>query len=176
MKKLLWLSTLFFSMSVWAQTPPTTNPLLNAAGLGNQSTSAFPGNCATNQGYTFQGKELLLNSPFNSIAPQRVFLLHNTTSGVIMVNHQVSNPGASAGWMSEISPNQWSAIAMNQPNFSLVCMAYIPPRLGFINCTNALSICSFPASNQTLGTFWLAENQSLPKLLNTLAQRGVLKK
>lgn len=173
--KLIFIFALLLSTTIFAQTP-SANPLLNAAGLSNQSASAFPANCTTNQGYTFQGKELLLNSPFNATTPQRVFLLHNTTNGIVMINHQVSNPGASAGWGSEINPNQWSAIVVTQPTFSLVCMAYIPPRLGFINCTNALSICSLPATSQTLGTFWLAENQPLPKLLNTLIQRGALKK
>lgn len=167
------ISLLLFAGASFAQT--TNNALLNAAGMGGNgqvTTSSFPANCS-NQGFSIQGKEAILNTDTTPTATQRIYLIHNQSAALVMLNHQTTNPGASAGWLSKLNPNQWSAIAVDQKSFSLSCLAYLPPQVGYVNCANVISVCGYPAQNKG-GSFWVGENQSLQNILAVIQQRQVL--
>lgn len=129
----------------------------------------FPEGCS-NEGFTYEDKTIRFNS--DNSPTQRVYLISNQSARAIHLNHIKSDMGASAGWLSRIDKQQWSALAVNQPNFSLTCINYTPPNFGAISCQSIVSVCSYPATGNA-GTYWVTENKPLDELLKTMQQRGI---
>ena len=110
-----------------------------------------------NNNIMFKDKQVYLNSSMN----QHVYVLHNVTQGIVMINHVTQNPGASAGWMSQIGPGNWSAIAVDKANFSLACMLYSPPHIGLVDCQKVISVSDSNIAAHG-GTYWVFENKNKP--------------
>lgn len=121
------------------------------------------------EGVAFQNNQVI----FNADKPTpRIFLIQNTSGGKVLLNHMKADPGAGAGWASSIDKGKWSALVMAQSNFSMGCMLYSPPKFGLIDCKNVVSVCSIPTSVASSG-FWVAENDSLEKIVATAQSRGI---
>jgi hypothetical protein len=131
-------------------------------------------NQCNNEGFSFTSKELILNTD-NNAGVQRLFIIKNVGGYTVLVNHNTPNtPGAHAGWASKIDGGNASAIAINQPNFSLFCMGYKPPQFGVVNCQSVLSVCAYPPLKNGVGNFWVAENKSLEDVEKALVQRKIM--
>jgi hypothetical protein len=127
----------------------------------------------TGEGFSFSGKQLALNTG-NGPLIQRIFIIKNIAGYTVLVNNNDSNhPGGNAGWATKINGGASSAIAVNQRNLSLFCMAYNPPQFGVTTCQNVLSVCAFPPQKYGIGSFWIAENKSDAEIQNALVQRKV---
>jgi hypothetical protein len=135
----------------------------------------FPAGCEA-KGFAMQDKNLLLADgypPFH----QSLFLLLNLTAFDIVINHvDDSQAGASAGWFSKLKSNHWSAVAIDQADFSLNCLTLQPMSFAYVPCDKVLKICSFPDTEEsggTAGSYWVAENiSSLSDILGAIKARG----
>ena len=147
--------------------------LLTMGCSGGTSESDYPEGCLA-QGYEFKDNNLVLNK---SSSKQSLYLLHNISDKSYWLNHVMSeDPGASAGWGSELDTDNWSAIAMNKENFEMNCIASGSGEVKDLDCKEVVKICKFekPVFNsEDSGSFWVAENQPLTDLLDAIKSRGI---
>lgn len=129
-------------------------------------------------GIAAKGNTLILNAKHNPKQADWVYVLHNTTKQPVYINHPADHPGtASAGWGSRIDAKQWSALMLNRPAFALTCQnSILNNKHSVVACKKVLQVYRFKphhlAKNKQ-NSFWIGENQSLDKLLNTLHTRGI---
>lgn len=107
---------------------------------------------------------------------QQVYILTNISNTPLLLSHPQVDPGAGAGWASELKPGNWSAIAMNLEKFALSCQ---PNTAGaaFLDCAKVLNVCdmpeaSFPRIN--LGAYWVVEDQPMSTSMAEIKQVGIL--
>lgn len=126
-----------------------------------------------------KGNLLILNAEKNNTAQSDwVYILHNTSKKPVYINHPADHPGtASAGWGTRLNPHQWSALMLNRPAFAITCQNSLANNQhAIVSCKKVLQICRFKPlklSKNKQGSFWIGENQSLDKLLQTFKVRGV---
>ncbi len=132
--------------------------LLNACTTANL-------NCSK-ENFTFSDQQILLNTATSTNA---IFVLHNISSQSIWLNHETGH-SMSAGWASSISPNHWSALSVNKPNFNLTCeTASFKP----IACHEVLEICHLSQPPTSNISAWVAEDKSFDDIRSVvLAQAG----
>ena len=147
--------------------------LLTMGCSGSTSKSGYPEGCVV-QGDEFKDNNLVLNK---SSSKQSLYLLHNISDKSYWLNHVMSeDPGASAGWGSELDTDNWSAIAMNKENFEMNCITSGSGEVKDLDCKEVVKICKFekPVFNsEDSGSFWVAENQPLTDLLDAIKNRGI---
>jgi hypothetical protein len=148
--------------------------MLNGAVFGQTSSEppSDPNTPCSQEGFVFKNNQIYFNNDTN--AAHRIFLIHNITPTPVVLN-KLDNTGAmgSGGWTSRLDGNQWSALAMSQPNLNLSCESFNPPFYRLMDCKNGLSVCTYHAKNNT-GSFWIVENTSLLNVLKTLKQRNMI--
>ena len=84
----------------------------------SQAASEFPASC-TEGSFKVEGKTVILYpDPLNV---QALYLFHNASDNKIIINHPVEDPGASAGWASELDPGNWSAFTIAKGKFAITC-------------------------------------------------------
>lgn len=165
-----WIALLsLYGVTVFAQTaedtkpaqiiPPTENPAIT-------QTVTVPKNC-TNEGVNVQDKQFMFN---NDRATPRIFVLHNTSSGTVMLSHVQSITGAGV-LQSKLDPDKWAIVSVSDSNFSMACMLYKPPSIGYVDCASVVSVCSIPTEGP-MGGLWVAENNTLESVLNKAKSRG----
>jgi len=101
-----------------------------------------------------------------------VWLIKNIGQTSFWLNHPVKNPGASAGWGSEISPNRYSVLLLNKmpTGFILSCEQFESGKVIPLNCNKVLQVkllkvIAIP-KNFDNSSFWLAENLPYSKVRN----------
>ncbi len=148
--------------------------LIMSAGCQAQDKGpANPEGCI-NSGFKFSGKELILNN--GSGDALNLFLFHNTAEETVYINHEPKDPGASAGWSTELGAGNWTAISMSTPDFAFTCGKMVPGRFEEFTCSDALKVCKFsnPAFNEkSSGSYWVSENKPLDATLETIKSRGI---
>jgi hypothetical protein len=137
------------------------------------SATELPITCQ-NSNYKFQNDQLLLSTQTKT---QQLYLLHNRSTQTILINHQKIPAGASAGWMSELAPQHWSAITVNQKNFTLTCSPSQPGNTVNKSCQQLLTVCFVPNAvfpkNLQNSAFWITENQTAKKIIAAIKQRKI---
>ncbi|MEQ9619344.1 MAG: hypothetical protein RIG61_09245 [Deltaproteobacteria bacterium] len=136
------------------------------------SKYAFPEGCVRS-GFEFRENDLILNTG----SGQALYLFHNISEKDIWLNHPVGkDPGASAGWASNINPGSWSAFAVNKNGFALNCSKMNEDSVEGLSCEKVLSVCeiSNPVfKNDNQGSYWVAENKPLKAMLGEVKNRGI---
>ncbi|KTD18002.1 hypothetical protein [Legionella jordanis] len=129
--------------------------------------SAMPASCkpvaVTGESVTLSAKTPLL------------VLIHNLSKSDFWITHPVSEPSASAGWSSRLQAGHWSALALDKESFEISCIESKPGHEQQVPCAGAISVCTWTPENmpaQSSGTFWAAEDMTLPALTEHLGQRG----
>lgn len=127
-----------------------------------------------------KGRHLTFNIPADD---QLIVALHNQGSESITVDHVEPDPGASAGWASELSPNHWSLLMIannrrRQHPFIMECYRFDKHHnLKHLNCSHYINYqylhLKLPDKLSNGGSFWLTENKAPGKLVASLKQRGV---
>lgn len=140
------------------------------------SESDFPKGCAE-QGITYKESDIVLN--IGSESKQSLYLFHNISDKSFWLNHPIGkDPGASAGWASEIGAENWSALTISSgtDNFALNCSLIGDGGVKYINCMDVLKSCKVENAefaSENTGSYWVAENMPLQKLLDAIKNRGV---
>ncbi|MCC6713446.1 MAG: hypothetical protein IT344_08805 [Candidatus Dadabacteria bacterium] len=135
--------------------------------------NAPPGGCAAS-GFRQAGGRVILNPGAGD--KEGVFLLHNVSGAAFQVTHPVKNPGASAGWTSEIGPGRWSAFAAGSEDFALVCVKPEAGETKTLPCEGVLKVCELTDAQMPAdlsGSFWVSEDKELKALLEDVKSRGI---
>ena len=125
-------------------------------------------------GFRYEDGQVILNPGAGD--KEGLFLLHNVSGGAFQVTHPVKNPGASAGWASEISPGRWSAFAAGSEDFALICVKPEAGDMKKLPCEKVLKVCGLPnpkMPSNLSGSFWAAEDKELNALLEDVKSRGI---
>lgn len=148
--------------------------ILSAGCQAQDKGPAFPEGCSAD-GFKFSGKELILND--GSGDALNLFLFHNFSEETLYINHEPkNNPGASAGWSTELGAGNWSAIAMSDVNFWFTCGKMVPGKFELVSCSGELKVCKFtnPVFNkESSGSYWVSENKPLDAILETIKSHGI---
>ena len=110
-------------------------------------------------------------------AKPSLILLQNTSDTTISITHPINDPGASAGWTSELSSRHWSALYLSpeKSDFNLGCIESRPGHEQHVSCAEVLKVCILATDTQpenAAGAFWAVENIRKTELMAALAQRG----
>jgi hypothetical protein len=140
----------------------------------DKSTNDLPLHCFA-KAYRFVGDKLQLNVSGGKL-DQKLYLIKNTAASKIWLNHETERVSASAGWATELEPGNWTAIMLAKQPFDIVCVELKPGAEQHISCQATLSVCQmeyakFSAASK--GSYWVAENLSLEKLLDKITRRGI---
>lgn len=147
-----------------AVTPAERTGTLTPAGtLGGNS--AAPEGCVS-EGFLFQNGQLILGT--SRLSPQVYMVKNNSDYEQLLISHP-TNTAMSEHWESRLDQGQWSALAMNQPNFVINCFGRKPGVAGYVDCKGVLSVCSYPKATMGGGSHWASENQSLTDTISSLA-------
>lgn len=135
---------------------------------------AFPEDCV-NSGFDFRDNDLILNTESGS--GQSLYLFHNISEKDIWVNHPVTNdPGASAGWATNLNSGNWSAFAVNKDDFALNCSVMGQGEIQYLTCKEVLKACKFANPDfkkSDGGSYWVSENKTLDAALEEVKNRGI---
>jgi len=146
---------------------------------GEGSKSGFPETCME-EGIKFENNNLVLNE--GSSSKQSLYLFHNISDKSFWLNHPVTkDPGASAGWASNLSPGNWSALtidgtATDMENFEITCSIIGDGKVDYLDCKKVIETCRFkdPVFNsENTGSYWVAEDKPLNSLLEAIKARGI---
>ncbi|HEV2614529.1 MAG TPA: hypothetical protein VGV92_07450 [Gammaproteobacteria bacterium] len=171
MKYFLGIILFVYTLNVFAQAIKSAQDTVPAQIIKPTETEAtkavtVPQSC-TNKGFTVDNKQFIFNSDENPVP--RIYILHNISQGIVMLSHVKSVIGAGAQ-QSKLDQDKWAIVSVNDNNFSLGCMLYKPPNIGYVDCPSVVSVCSIPSPS--LGSFWIAENDTLANVLNKARGRG----
>jgi hypothetical protein len=106
----------------------------------------------------------------------QIYFFKNTSRQSVFIDHVKQNPGASAGWSSYLRPYHWSALVLNQKNFTVSCVMIQPGKVIPLNCSRTLFICSPQNIIPRLplkGNYWLVEDKPWNLFLRQLVKQGV---
>ncbi len=102
-----------------------------------------------------------------------VYLIHNTSSKSFWLNHLSKRP-MNAGWASSIAPDHWSAILVDQPNFTMNCSIISDPQKQTLNCADVAQVCLLATKPIERGNhYWVAEDQTKAAILPAIQKRGL---
>lgn len=158
--KLLFLAVISIFMSTVCQ--------------AENSTANFPEVC-TQEGFHYDGQNLI----FNKDSEQSLFVITPTMEKSLWLNHPIGkDPGASAGWASELAPRNWSALTLggSSEDFAITCYLIGADGIKYIDCSQSLMVCKITDASfksNDLGSFWVAENQPRQDLLEAIRSRGI---
>lgn len=138
--------------------------LLSSVAMGE---STLPEGC---QAIAVQGESVNIKTN-----KYKLVYIHNLAPTDLWITHPETNPGANAGWTTRLQTKNWSALAVDKGPFSLNCIESSPGHEQAIPCEGAIAVCQwkgvkFPKESQ--GTFWAAEDMSLPALSAAVGGRG----
>lgn len=139
---------------------------------GNENAD-FPDNCVET-GFDYKNGGVILNADSNS--SQSLYLLNNKSDSDYWVTHPVKDPGASAGWTSDINPGNWSAFTVNISGFELTCTKTGQSSMETLSCNKVLRVCriSNPVFKPDMsGNYWVSEDKPLQAVLDEIKGRGI---
>jgi hypothetical protein len=116
---------------------------------------------------------LILN---NDGPTQQVYILTNISNTPLLLSHPQTDPGAGAGWASDLKPGYWSAIAMNLEKFTLSCQPNVAGAAP-LDCAKVLNVCDMPEASfprLNLGAYWVVENQPMSTSMAEIKKVGIL--
>jgi hypothetical protein len=133
---------------------------------------SFPDSCKPD-GFQFRNNELVLNPG----SEQGLYLFYNDSANDVWLNHSVGkDPGASAGWASNLNTGNWSAFAINKDNFALTCSESEPGAVKELSCDKVLKVCKFAKpyfKPEETGSYWVSEDKPLTNVLGEIKSRGI---
>jgi hypothetical protein len=112
----------------------------------------------------------------NTKGKQQLILIYNKSKSQLWLTHTPKDPGASAGWTSSLDSGKWSALSMNDNDFSFKCVESRPGHEQTMPCSEMLTACNKVDaifSPKTKGNYWVAENKNINQLIYSINGRGI---
>lgn len=134
---------------------------------------SFPANC-DESGFEFRDSSIILNP--GAKPEQSLYLIINTSESDFWLSRPVKDPGASAGWTSNINPGNWSAFTVNMPDFELTCTKTGRGSLDNLPCKKVLKLCRItnPVFKPDMsGNYWVSEDKPLEAVTDEIRSRGI---
>lgn len=133
---------------------------------------SFPESCKP-EGFDFGNNDLVLKPGVQ----QGLYLFYNISENDVWLNHPVGkDPGASAGWASNLNTGNWSAFAINKDNFALTCSESEQGAVRELSCEKVLKVCKFKKPSfkpEETGSYWVSEDKPLSNVLADIKSRGI---
>lgn len=106
-----------------------------------------------------------------------VVMLHNLSNNDLWITHPAdTDPGAQAGWSSQLNGGKWSALALDETkSFQLSCIESRPGHEQQIPCAGVLAVCKWiniTMPEKKSGVFWAGENMDLAPLKAYIERMG----
>lgn len=126
----------------------------------------------------FACQPLMVKAQALDIATEKpvLLLVHNLSQSDLWLTHVLADSSANAAWSTRLQADHWSALAVEKGAFSVSCIESQPGHEQQVACSEVLAVCewSIPAlpQAQSSGTFWAAEDMSLPSLTARLGRNG----
>lgn len=129
----------------------------------------FPAHCSPVDFKFSQNNAVLIAKKITS----RVYAITNVGKDPVWINHQKQNPGAGAGFASQLYPDHWSALLVNSKNFSMDCHVQQSNGMAVVPCEKVLKLCEFEDIHTSKsGEFWVVENVPQSQLMQHITARG----
>ena len=123
-------------------------------------------NCASTNVQVAQN--ITLNT---TTATPTLYVFHNTSKQAFFFNHE-SGRGMSAGWASQIDPDQWTAILMDKSKFALTCTLVNSAGNQTTSCAQLVQACQLQTKAAlSKDNYWVAENKTQAELLAAIKAR-----
>ena len=140
---------------------------------GDSDDADFPDNC-TQTGFEYKSGGVILNT--DSKSQQSLYLLNNKSDSDYWITHPVKDPGASAGWTTDINPGNWSAFTVNIQDFEITCTKTGQSSMETLPCEKVLRVCRItnPVFKPDMsGNYWVSEDKPLQAVLDEIKGRGI---
>lgn len=135
--------------------------LLGYLWMASVCAAAFPPDC--------KNVRLDNDNPVLMAPKTHIFLIQNISAQTLWITHPTQNPGASAGYTSELGVGGWSALVLKNPKFALGCVESKPGHEQAVSCAEAIRVCAYTKiPKDTQGNYWLIENVTMPKLRDAI--------
>ncbi|HLB56405.1 MAG TPA: hypothetical protein VJK30_03650 [Coxiellaceae bacterium] len=137
------------------------------------ATEKFPTHCRIS-GLRFSHHSILFFSQHTAMP--RLYVIKNISKKIIWLTHEKKNPGASAGWDTQLSPQHWSAILITRRQFDLHC--HFQNKAGVMmraSCEHMIRACQFSefySHHPIGGSYWVVENVLFRDLMSRIRARG----
>jgi hypothetical protein len=132
--------------------------------------------CHSDQIHFAQGK-VWLNEQLTK--PQaNMYIIHNIDKkNQFWLNHESLRP-MHAGWNSQISPDNWSALKLSEPKFNLVCTDITSAGTRELDCSKLLTVClvtnvKFP-KKELVSSYWVSEDKHKDDFYHSIVVRNII--
>lgn len=125
-----------------------------------------------------QGDNMVIVNTGAAENVSQVYLLKNTSTKSLWLDHPIKNPSASAGWSTYLRTGNGSALLLDKKEFALSCSVIEPGKVTSMNCVKAISLCLVkkPQKNShRKGSYWLVEDKPWPDLVKMFLKTVNLK-
>lgn len=138
------------------------------------AVTKFPTQCRVS-GLRYEKDNVVLFAQHT--AKPRLYVMENVARHPIWVIHErKNNPGAGAGWASQMMPTHWSSLLVTRPHFSLTCQFQEKSgKVKTIPCKAVLRACQYSqffSKNPISSGYWVAENLPYAALALHIRKRG----
>ncbi len=133
-----------------------------------------PANCRFMNVKYEHGQLVLLNK---TKSQQQLFLIHNTGGKNLWLQSQTTEKPFSGVSKSQVPPSRWAAITFNTANFKLDCVEVQPGAEQVVPCEKVLKVCRISNAKfgqSTVGNYWIAEDESLDSIMQSLKTSSIL--
>lgn len=133
----------------------------------------FPTHCRIS-GLRFSHHSILFFSQHTAMP--RLYAIKNISKKIIWLTYERKNPGAGAGWDTQLSPQHWSAILITRRQFNLQC--HFQNKSGVmmrVPCEHVIRACQFSefySHHPIGGSYWIVENALFHDLIPHIRARG----
>lgn len=137
------------------------------------AANSFPPLCRIS-GLQFSRDDLMLFSQHTT--KPRLYAIHNISHYPLWITHNVKNPSASAGWASQLSPNNWSALLVTRKKFNVICQVQTKSGIKNIDCGKVIRVCQYShvySKHPLDAGYWAVENVPLKSLASKIRARGL---
>jgi hypothetical protein len=108
---------------------------------------------------------------------QQLYILENRSKRDLILDHPHLGGSAQAGWVAELAPGEWSALAIAKPDFAVTCYKRKREVRMELPCQRVLTVCALPQAifPQRLAgaSFWVAQADSWSALDAAIKKRGI---
>lgn len=144
-------------------------PRLNQTDINN-----YPVNCVRKGVGIKDWKVVARKNPLAT--KTQLLLLTNVRKQPIYIDMYKKDPGASAGWLTRLDPQNWSALTTGMKHFAFVCLQQNGNKgLRKVDCGHYINGCWMTVNRKPHpndGSYWVVDNKLLQAAYLIMNQRG----
>lgn len=110
---------------------------------------------------------------------QQLFYVHNKSELVVYLAFINRTGTAHAGWTTKIDGGSWSALALADSKLTFHCVEERPGSEQRVDCARVIEACrqaGLTFSKESLGNYWVANNNTYDVINEAVRRRGITPK